>query len=210
MICPCLGGVCGFSHSGKKWPFWSHSIWALAASHMGYWVDQTGDDGYTIYAEDRSEASGPTYLIHPDSNGDTVWSHPYESIGFDAGSAAQTSDRGYIFVQDSLTKTDAVGVPEWTLPIAGLSVKQTRDGGYVVVGSTSQDVYLKKLAPESRPVPFRRGHTNDDGRVNIGDAVMILGHVFLGAPLPPPFDTCDQDESEDELGCTSFEACQEP
>jgi hypothetical protein len=51
---------------------------------------------------------------------------------------------------------------------------------------------------------------NDDGRVNIGDAIMLLSHLFLEATLPPPSEACGPDETEDGLGCTVFEMCEEP
>jgi hypothetical protein len=46
---------------------------------------------------------------------------------------------------------------------------------------------------------------NDDGRLNIADAVSILGYLFGGAgPLPLPFDACGYDPTADYLcGCSS-------
>lgn len=42
---------------------------------------------------------------------------------------------------------------------------------------------------------FRRGDANDDGRVNISDAVTILGFLFSGAEEPVCHDAADADDS---------------
>ena len=45
------------------------------------------------------------------------------------------------------------------------------------VGDT--DVYVAKLAADSLPdVPFKRGHTNTDGNLNIADAICLLTYLF--------------------------------
>ena len=48
---------------------------------------------------------------------------------------------------------------------------------------------------------------NDDGRVDISDAVAVLGHLFLGAPEPPAPGprTCGSDPTADAL-----ERCEDP
>ena len=49
---------------------------------------------------------------------------------------------------------------------------------------------------------------NDDGKVDVADAIKILGHLFTQTgPLPPPFETCGIDETDDALGCDIFAAC---
>ena len=51
---------------------------------------------------------------------------------------------------------------------------------------------------------------NDDGTLDIADAIAILGHLFGNAgPLPQPFAECGADETEDELGCQSFVPCEQ-
>jgi len=42
--------------------------------------------------------------------------------------------------------------------------------------------------------PFLRGDTNSDGRVDLSDAVMTLGHLFLGLPAPVCLDAADADD----------------
>jgi hypothetical protein len=53
---------------------------------------------------------------------------------------------------------------------------------------------------------------DDNGQVQLTDAVRILGFLFLGtAPLPAPFDppgpSCGPDPTEDGIGCLSSSAC---
>jgi hypothetical protein len=152
-----------------------------------------------------------------------------------------------------LFRLDQQGNELWrrTVSVDGTvwSLQPTADGGYVLVSTSDSDPQffsLVKLGRESLSTPFRRGHTNadgvldiadvacllgylfgpagepckesvaqcldaadanDDGRLNISDAVMALRHVFMGSELPPPFESCGTDDSEDELGCISFEGC---
>jgi hypothetical protein len=43
---------------------------------------------------------------------------------------------------------------------------------------------------------------NDDGKVNLADAITILGYLFSGAAsLPGPFAECGSDPTADTLGC---------
>ncbi|MBI4607254.1 MAG: hypothetical protein HY721_35260 [Planctomycetes bacterium] len=65
------------------------------------------------------------------------------------------------------------------------SLKATRDGGYVVARSPSPPagpgLHLAKLWPEG-PSPRVPGDCNEDGRLDIADAVCVLGYLFLGEP----------------------------
>ena len=46
---------------------------------------------------------------------------------------------------------------------------------------------------------------NDDGAVDLSDAITVLGHLFMGAsPIPPPFPGCAEDETADDLGCSMY------
>lgn len=79
------------------------------------------------------------------------------------------------------------GEPARTLSIS--TVTQSTDGGYVAAGTDhpcylcggSSDVFLLKLSPASR---FRRGDGNDDGMVDMSDAICTLSWLFLGGPAP--------------------------
>jgi hypothetical protein len=48
---------------------------------------------------------------------------------------------------------------------------------------------------------------NDDGRVNLSDAIVTLLHLFGGRTLPPPFGGCGVDPTTDDLDCREFPGC---
>ena len=52
---------------------------------------------------------------------------------------------------------------------------------------------------------------NDDGAVDLGDALVVLFYLFPlagdSSPLNPPFPDCGEDAVEDTLSCESFEPC---
>jgi hypothetical protein len=53
------------------------------------------------------------------------------------------------------------------------------------------------------------GNANDDGALDIGDAVKILGRLFAQTgPLPAPFGACGVDQTPDDaLDCAEFAPC---
>lgn len=62
------------------------------------------------------------------------------------------------------------------------SFEVTRDGGYVVAGVTytsSRDLFVARLSPTGSG-RFIRGDSNDDGHVNLADAVFSLSRLFGG------------------------------
>jgi hypothetical protein len=51
------------------------------------------------------------------------------------------------------------------------------------------------------------GDANDDGSLDLGDAITLLWFIFMDPdPLPPPA-ACGQDPTSDGLGCASFRFC---
>ena len=136
-------------------------------------VQETVDNGFTIVGNTNSFGIGAPdssniYCIKIDANGDTVWTKIYGGLASEEGhSVQQTIDGGYIIAGWTashgaggcdvyLIKTDANGDTLWTKTYGGilndqsLSVRQTSDSGYVVVGRTMSfgaglnDVYLIK------------------------------------------------------------------
>jgi hypothetical protein len=50
---------------------------------------------------------------------------------------------------------------------------------------------------------------NDDGGLDISDAIFLLSYLFLGGKAPDePLASCGTDPIPDELSCQSFSACQ--
>ena len=137
---------------------------------IGHSVQQTLDGGYIIGAYTESFGNGDydCYLIKTDANGVEQWNKTFGGGNYDLClSVEQTTDGGYILAGNTesfgsgdfdvwLIKTDANGDSLWTKTFGGtgddrgFSVKQTTDGGYIVLGNTEsygsgdKDVYLIK------------------------------------------------------------------
>ena len=122
---------------------------------------QTADNGYIIagctYSYDVAVSA--VLLIKTDENGNDVWFKTIDGPkGEGAYSVQQTADYGYIIAGTTysygaghedfwLVKTDAEGEVEWSKTLGSQdhetarSVWQTSDGGYIIVGGTSQNVF---------------------------------------------------------------------
>lgn len=166
-------------------------VYGGSKSDMGRSVQQTLDGGYIVagwsYASDVD--SYDVYLLKTDSLGDTTWSRTYGGSRCQFGSSVQqTSDGGYIIAgvgvpSDGsafdlyLVKTDSVGDTVWTRTYgeegpcidSAACVRQTQDGGYVVVGYTTAfgaglaDVYLIKTEGSGVGVEENRPKINVQG-----------------------------------------------
>ena len=139
-------------------------------SDYGKAIQQTNDSGYIIAGYTHSYGAGETdiYLIKTNAAGDTMWTKTYGGSEKDYGySVQQTDDGGYIITGNTrsynapdidllLIKTDASGSEVWTKIHGGsgwdygYSVRQTKDGGYIIAGNTRSygagwyDVWLIK------------------------------------------------------------------
>jgi len=138
------------------------------------------------------------WLLKTDSLGNQIWSNNFDfDNDIDDGySVQQTSDGGYVITGDCsyydgavrpwVIKTNSFGDTLWTkrllIPLpnkitiqvgvdAGLSIKQTIDGGYIITGAKTVatntgkhnfDIFLAKLEPDIVPVEL----TNFTAAVN--------------------------------------------
>jgi len=139
----------------------------------GYSVKQTSNESFIIagYTESFGQGNKDVYLLKTDSYGELLWSKTYGGDRIEFASHIEiTSDGGYIltgvtsgfgtgsiYTHDMfLMKTDSEGNVNWAYTYggdendAGLSVKQTSDGGYIATGYSSsfgpgqESVYLVK------------------------------------------------------------------
>ena len=137
-------------------------IWTRTYGGVGYeWatsVQQTTDGGYIMAGQTPAFGAGgfDAYLVKLDSEGNITWAKTYGNTGLDIGySVQQTTDGGYILSGQTdfggtgsddfyVVKTDAAGNVVWTKAYgmggteAGVSIKQTTDGGYII-GGTSEN-----------------------------------------------------------------------
>ncbi len=143
-------------------------MWNALLSGTAESVSNVSDGGY-IATGMTATNNGDVYLAKVDTSGSIVWEKNFGSPGGDTGHSVQeTSDHGFIIAGAGsggtynggfdvyLIKTDANGNLQWQKYYGGLgddyglSVQQTSDGGYIIVGSTTSkgaggyDVYLIK------------------------------------------------------------------
>ena len=135
-----------------------------------YSIQQTTDEGFILTGASSSFGAGDddVWLIKTDNTGNQMWNKTFGGTAYDWGwSVQQTTDNGFIIAGETLSygagsydfwliKTDTNGNKIWDKTFGGenidlcLSVKQTADTGYILVGGTwsysagSNDVWLIK------------------------------------------------------------------
>jgi hypothetical protein len=132
-------------------------------------IKQTTDGGFIISGETIKSSYPDIWLIKTDNNGDTLWTNTFGGWDHEGSSCVnQTSDKGFIITGTSnsfgsntysdlyLIKTDSNGTNIWAKVYGGSStdkgssVLQTKDGGFIVTGTTNSfgnggyDLWLMK------------------------------------------------------------------
>ncbi|MFO7676999.1 MAG: PKD domain-containing protein [Thermoplasmatota archaeon] len=175
-----------------------------------YSVLETFDGGYVITGETDSFGAGlyDMFLIKTDSAGNQQWMKTFGGTQRDYGySVAQTFNGNFILTGYTrsygaggddvwVVKTDSAGNEVWNETYGGsssdvgYSIKQTNDGGYIVVGHTLSygaglhDVWLVKLESDETPPPLEVDAGGPYEGI-IGEPINFTGTVTGGIP---PYD----------------------
>jgi len=140
------------SHGVRQWDrFYGYDSYEEYAAE----VQQTEDGGYILVGTTLQNPSN-IFLVRTDMNGNVVWykQKGYDDSGESGNSVRKASDGGFVLTgwtnqfdrnQNDiwLVKVDASGNTVWHhhygvsgLPESGNSVRQAKDGGYIVACST--------------------------------------------------------------------------
>ncbi len=155
---------------------------------VGTAVEQTADGGYIIvgYTQSYGVIGTDIWLLKTSATGELLWMRTYGGSGSEWGQdVQQTTDKGYLLAGNTssfgakyydaiLIKTDSIGQAIWTRTYGGTgwegsqSLKQTRDGNYILGGTTDsygaggKDIWLVKINPEGDEIWSRTFGGNDD------------------------------------------------
>ncbi len=192
---------------------WSR-IWGGSAEDVGYFVQETKEGGFIITGSTKSYSMGEEllWLVKTDGNGNLSWDRTFggfvSSSGDGGWSVDETDDGGYIITGYTqslgsgrkdlwLLKTDGQGAKIWDKAFGGreddvgMSVLQSRDGGYIAAGRTASftrggdDIWLLKtdsLGEEQWNKTFG-GNLDDAGFqvVELADGYAVVGRTESGS-----------------------------
>lgn len=199
----------------KRYYFPGNSI----GEGMGCGIEPSDDGGFVFTSKVLNGSNGNDFLlVKTDGNGDLLWTKKYGGSGADIPRALiRTSDGGYMVAGTTrsfgvnpaagnfwLLKTDSNGDTLWTRTIGGaaeeecFSVRQTRDGGYILAGRTgnilsaASDLYIVKTDasgnvewsktlgnPEDNDTGRDIIQTQDGGYVLTGGRAATHGYFLL-------------------------------
>ncbi len=162
-----------FKTNGTGHIQWS-KVFGGSQEDIGYFIKQTPDKGFILTGSTKSYGLGDErlWLLKTDSNGTKEWDHTFggfvTSSGDGGWSVDSTNDGGFVvtgYTQSYgagkkdlwLIKTDHLGSIKWSKTFGGpgddvgMSVVQTKEGGYIVAGRTASfgsgadDVWMLKV-----------------------------------------------------------------
>lgn len=181
----------------------------------GYSVQQTKDGGYIIvgYTSSFGALGEDLWLLKTDEKGDTLWTKRYGGVDDESGKEVQqTGDFGYIIAggiystspptkEDFwLLKTDEKGDTLWTKTYGGeeydwgYSVKELRNGGYIIAGGTNSfglseaDVWLLRTDEKGDTLWTKLIGGGNWDWANCIQKVEGGGFIMAGATSPAPED----------------------
>jgi hypothetical protein len=194
-----------------------NSIWSKifggSGEDVGYFVQETKDDGFIVTGSTKSFAMGEEllWLVKTDRNGNLSWDKTFGGFVYSSGdggwSVNETDDGGYIvagYTQSLgggrkdlwLIKTDELGSRIWDRTFGGrdndvgMSVLQSRDGGYIVAGRTASfgkdgdDIWLLKTDSRGEELwNATFGGKQDDAGfevVELADGYAVVGRTESG------------------------------
>lgn len=185
-------------------------VWNKTSEGWSSGLVPSGDGGFVISGRISTPGvSGHSYLIKVDGEGNKIWEQTYARrgpdrriIADDAGALAPSGDGGFVVTGNAncpvssadheascdicLWKVDAKGVKIWEKTYGGDSfasascIIQSGDGGFLVGGAMSQELYVLKTDSEGNKVweetyPSLRSGASDI--IESGDGGYILtGH----------------------------------
>ena len=188
-------GVAGFFNIDSIGDTINTKHYNFSNTRIGWGVVLTNDSGFAItgISWNNIDFKYNAFLIKTDSMGDTLFTRFYNNtVTVEAYSLDQTSDGGYIIAGTIvngtpinrdvyLMRTGANGDTLWTRefggsgPDNGLFVRQTKDGGFIICGLTSQGTggtYLIK--------------TDSMGHVNSNNGIVEVNNPFIFNIYPNP------------------------
>ncbi len=174
--------------TSQKFPELEGTFTSIARADDGGFVLVGGNQIGGIYMPSKG------IIAKVDSQGEMLWNHTYNNppnVGFWFLSVTQTGNDGYIVAgySSALFKTDALGELQWYFSssndvsdVLGTtnSVTTTEDGGFAVVGSKQDSVWLAKFAPEPNASPNGSTPFPTTWVVAILIAIVIVVIVGLG------------------------------
>ena len=156
-------------------------------NETGYCVRQTSDSGYVIASN--------MGLFKTDSKGDSLWLKSFPS-----GCVEQTFEGGYIQITNHnkdiwIIKTDSYGDTVWTKTYGGeneeygYDIHQTKDSGYVAIGTTRSfciargDAWLLRTDKNGDTLWTRTSYIADStkgGEIFSGQSTSDGGYIMTG------------------------------